>query len=157
MKKRTAKGVPMIKLMNQTIKTSTHNRCTDIDLVNFIINLELNAPPENTLTTNSGSLQELEQYLASQFPNYTFGLKQTIPCAQPTIVSSNEEYIITEESIYFPKVTSMGLKQPNLFLLIISESKSLVDTIKGKQSYLVLKCVESAGKVKLVEVKENYL
>lgn len=145
-----------LSLRNNTILVSQKYRCKDIILIDFITNLKLHAPPENTITADRGSFQELEQYLAANFPEYTFGFKLDKP-AQPVVWTVMEkDWEIAIDGIYF-KLTKGALKQPNLFLLVISEAKSLVETVKGKQSYLVLKCVELEGKVRLVEVKENYL
>lgn len=145
-----------LSLRNNTFSVNHNSRCKDAILIDFITNLELNQPPENSITAHSGSLQELEQYLAVNFPEYTFGFKLH-STAQPANFSQlNKPFLITEDWIYF-QMYQGGLQQPNLFLLVISEAKSLVHYIKGKQSYLVLKCVELEGKVRLVEVKDNYL
>lgn len=144
-----------LSLRNNTFSVNHNSRCKDAILIDFITNLELNQPPENSITAHSGSFQELEQYLAVNFPKYTFGFKLH-STAQPANFSLLSPFLITEDWIYF-QMYQGGLQQPNLFLLVISEAKSLVHYVKGKQSYLVLKCVESAGKVKLVEVKESYL
>lgn len=145
-----------LSLRNNTFSVNHNSRCKDAILIDFITNLELNQPPENSITAHSGNFQELEQYLAVNFPKYTFGFKLH-SIAQPVNFSQlDKPFLITEDWIYF-QMYQGGLQQPNLFLLVISEAKSLVHYIKGKQSYLVLKCVESAGKVKLVEVKDCYL
>ena len=147
-----------LKIRENQIQTSQHNRCVDEELIDFILNLGLNAPPANNVTASKGNFQELEQYLAANFPKYTFGLKQTVPSAQPAYVPCNKQpYFINEEEIYFPQVTEIGFSQPNLFLLVISEGKSLLQEVKGKESYLILKCIESEGKVKLVEVESSYM
>jgi hypothetical protein len=146
-----------LSLRNNTFSVNHNSRCKDAILIDFITNLELNQPPENSITAHSSSFQELEQYLAVNFPKYTFGFKLH-NTAQPANFSRifHKPFLITEDWIYFQGYQG-GLQQPNLFLLVISEAKSLVHYIKGKQSYLVLKCVESAGKVNLVEVIDNYL
>lgn len=145
-----------LSLRNNTITVNKKYRCTDAILVDFITHLKLNVPPENTVTADRGSFQELEQYLAVNFPEYTFGFKLD-KIAQPASFSKlDKPYLITEDWIYFQGYQG-GLQQPNLFLLVISEAKSLIDEIKGKQSYLILKCIEDKGKVKLVEVQDNYL
>lgn len=145
-----------LSLRNNTFLVNHNSRCKDAILIDFITNLELNQPPENSITAHSGSLQELEQYLAVNFPEYTFAFKLHSTAQPASFDKLDKPFLITEDWIYF-QMYQGGLQQPNLFLLVISESKSLVEEVKGKQSYLVLKCVESAGKVKLVEVKENYL
>ena len=148
-----------LKIRENQIQTSQHNRCTDEELINFITNLKLNAPPANNVTTSKGNFQELEQYLAANFPRYTFGIKQSIPSLQPCFTLPNplNAYNITWDEITFKTLSNYGLSQPNLFLLVISEGKSLLQEVKGKESYLILKCIEFEGKVKLIEVKDNYL
>lgn len=145
-----------LSLRNNTFSVNQCSRCTDTELVDFITSLKLNAPPENTTTAHSGSFQELEQYLAVNFPEYTFGFKLHSPAQPASFDKLDKPFLITEDWIYF-QMYQGGLQQPNLFLLVISESKSLLEEVKGKQSYLVLKCVELKDKVKLVEVLDNYL
>jgi hypothetical protein len=145
-----------LSLRNNTITVNKKYRCTDAILVDFITHLTLNAPPENTITADRGSFQELEQYLAANFPEYTFGFKLDKVAQPASFDKLDKPFLITEDWIYF-QMYQGGLQQPNLFLLVISEAKSLINKIKGKQSYLILKCVEDKGKVKLVEVKDNYL
>ena len=145
-----------LSLRNNTFLVNKNSRCKDTILIDFITNLELNQPPENSITAHSGSFQELEQYLATNFPDYTFGFKLHSTAQPVSFDKLDTPFVITEDWIYL-QLHQGGLQQPNLFLLVISKAKSLVETVKGKQSYLVLKCVESVGKVKMVEVKENYL
>lgn len=145
-----------LSLRNNTFSVNQKYRCKDAILVDFITNLKLNAPPENTITAHTGTFQELEQYLAVNFPEYTFAFKLHSPAQPATFDKLDKPFLITEDWIYF-QMYQGGLQQPNLFLLVISEGKSLVEEVKGKQSYLVLKCVELKGKVKLVEVTDNYL
>jgi hypothetical protein len=145
-----------LSLRNNTFSVNQRSRCTDAILVDFITNLKLNAPPENTITAHTGTFQELEQYLAVNFPEYTFAFKLHSYAQPASFNKLDKPFLITEDWIYF-QMYQGGLQQPNLFLLVISESKSLVEEVKGKQSYLVLKCVESGCKVKLVEVADNYL
>lgn len=145
-----------LSLRNNTFSVNQKYRCKDAKLVDFITNLKLNAPPENTLTAHSGGFQELEQYLAVNFPEYTFAFKLHSYTQPASFDKLDKLFLITEDWIYF-QMYQGRLQQPNLFLLVISEAKSLIETVKGKQSYLVLKCIESVGKVKLVEVTDNYL
>lgn len=145
-----------LSLRNNTFLVNKNSRCNNAILVDFITNIKLNAPPENSITAHSGSFQELEQYLGANFPEYTFGFKLHSTAQPVSFDKLDTPFVITEDWIYL-QLHQGGLQQPNLFLLVISEAKSLVETVKGKQSYLVLKCVDSGGKVKLVEVKENYL
>lgn len=145
-----------LSLRNNTFSVNKNSRCKNNKLIDFITNLELNQPPENSVTAHSGSFQELEQYLAVNFPEYTFGFKSHSPAQPANFSQLDKPFLITEDWIYL-QLHQGGLQQPNLFLLVISEAKSLLESVKGKQSYLVLKCIELEGKVKLVEVKENYL
>lgn len=145
-----------LSLRNNTFSVKQKYRCKDAILVDFITNLKMNAPPENTVTAHSGGFQELEQYLAVNFPEYTFAFKLHSYAQPASFNKLDKPFLITEDWIYF-QMYQGGLQQPNLFLLVISEGKSLVKEVKGKQSYLVLKCVELAGKIRLVEVTDNYL
>lgn len=145
-----------LSLRNNTFLVNKNSRCKDAILVDFITHLQLNAPPENSITAHSGSFQELEQYLAVNFPEYTFAFKLHSPAQPANFSQLDKPFLITENWIYF-QMYQGGLQQPNLFLLVISEAKSLVKITKGKQSYLVLKCVESEMKVRLVEVEDCYL
>lgn len=145
-----------LSLRNNTFSVNKNSRCTDAILIDFITHLELNAPPECNVNAHSGSFQELEQYLAANFPEYTFAFKLHSPAQPASFSKLDKPFLITEDWIYF-QMYQGGLQQPNLFLLIISEAKSLIKKVKGKQSYLVLKCVESVGKVKLAEAKDCYL